>query len=61
MHLHTVYMEHSDCLTLPTLLNPLVAERTCFSQASTPIRPTTNATPRRVRRSQGTLTLMCTG
>ena len=27
MHLHTVYMEHSDCLTLPTLLSPLVAER----------------------------------
>jgi hypothetical protein len=29
MHLHTVYMEYSECL--PTLLNPL-AERTCFSQ-----------------------------
>ena len=29
-HLHTVYMEYSECL--PTRLNPL-AERTCFSQA----------------------------
>ena len=32
MHLHTVYMEYSECL--PTLLNPL-AERTCFSQVMT--------------------------
>ena len=31
MHLHTVYMEYSECL--PTLLNPL-AERTCFPQVS---------------------------
>jgi hypothetical protein len=30
MHLHTVYMEYSECL--PTLWNPL-AERTCFPQA----------------------------
>jgi hypothetical protein len=29
MHLHTVYMEYSECL--PILVNPL-AERTCFSQ-----------------------------
>ena len=29
MHLHTVYIECSECL--PTCLNPL-AERTCFSQ-----------------------------
>jgi hypothetical protein len=31
-HLHTVYMEYSECL--PTLLNP-PAERTCFSQVHT--------------------------
>jgi hypothetical protein len=29
MHLHTVYMEYSECL--PTLLTPL-AERACFSK-----------------------------
>ena len=34
MHLHTVYMEYSECL--PTLLNPL-AERTCFSQVPSPL------------------------
>ena len=32
-HIHTVYMAYSE--RLPTRLNPL-AERTCFSQASTP-------------------------
>jgi hypothetical protein len=32
MHLHTMYMEYSECL--PTLLTPL-AERTFFSQVST--------------------------
>jgi hypothetical protein len=35
MHVHTVYMEYSECL--PTLLTPL-AERTCFSQV-TPVPP----------------------
>ena len=34
MHLHTVYMEYSECL--PTLLNPL-AERSCFSQVEPPV------------------------
>ena len=29
-HLHTVYMAYSECL--PTHLNPLLAERTYFSQ-----------------------------
>ena len=34
MHLHTGYMAYSECL--PTRLNPLVAERTCFSQVVVP-------------------------
>jgi hypothetical protein len=35
-HLHTVYMPYSECL--PTHLNPLVAERTCFSQVRSGLR-----------------------
>jgi hypothetical protein len=36
MHLHTVYMAYSECLS--THLSPL-AERTCFSQADRPDAP----------------------
>jgi hypothetical protein len=46
MHLHTVYMEYSECL--PTLLNPL-AERTCFAQVG--------GAARRLQRPGGALPL----
>ena len=47
-HLHTVYIAYSECLL--TRLNPL-AERTCFSQATSTSRPRSRRTVRRARTS----------